>query len=332
MADPLTFTARRTFKSVWEILTNPEPEPPVMIAGLLREGSTLVIGGSSGVGKSLFSTQFGWCLSTGRDFLDMHTHRAYNVLYAQAEMAEWDVEERLRKQGDILNIPRDEWEGTKYHYLSIQPWSWKNEKAWLEERMDEMDCEVLILDPLSRIKPSDTPENDNDKVSDFLNFQLNELRVRKNLKALILVHHFGKPGNGEGAMRDPLDLLRGASALRDWMENFIYVGGKRHAPDAKLVFDKIRGFAPKPELHVNRTDFIFREADDIRPFILTLLSDFKHHNIDEITTFTSTSKDLIKAELKKLPVIYLPGKGYTLDRMGGEALLAEEGILWDNSP
>ena len=232
-----------------------------------------------GVGKSLFVTNLGWCLATGRPFLGMEVARPYRVVYAQAEMNEWDVEERLRKQGEVITGGTD-WSDVPYYYFSRKPWRWSPDIVELTEVMDEVGCEVLILDPLSRIKPSEVSENDNDKMGYFLNETLNGLIVNEALKALVIVHHFGKP-SGEQP-RDPLDLLRGASALRDWMENFIWVGGKRHAPDAKLVFDKVRGFAPRDNLLVQRRGLVFQMSGDMREPVLAVLADGAGHSKGEM--------------------------------------------------
>jgi hypothetical protein len=123
-------------------------------------------------------------------------------------------------------------------------------------------------------------------------------------------------------------MLRGASALRDWMENFIYLGGKRNASDARLVFDKVRGFEPKNPLSIQWSGFVARQNDDFLPLVLGVLADWEAHELSAVSVVVKCTPEMVRRSLLHVPHSNGQG-GVRLKYPDAVGVLNEYGVLWE---
>ena len=272
--DPVTPVVR----SFEQITSDPLPKAPSLVDGLVRIRGRLMIGGEPGVGKTTLALQLALALATGSSFLGLSVGRAFNVLYAQAEIETDLLEEKWEAQAKQFPPPFG-----RLHSYTAMPWIWDEQVKLLVEVIEHLGIEVLFLDPLFAICPADD-SNSNSQMSQFLRHTLDGLRQYCDLKGLVVVHHFKKPQPGySGSDVSSLSKLSGAGELGNWADAFIGLLGTRQTADALIEFDKIRAFEPKEPMLVTRNaNFVYEDAAWQLQAIAKLLSDGEWHARDEV--------------------------------------------------
>lgn len=221
---------------------NPLPPLKVVVDGLILEGSSVLVGGEPGVGKSALMQQLAFCLVSGVPWLGHNVYGTYKVMIGNAELPPQVMQQRMRIQGREFVVPNQ----SLFHY-TVRPWDWNDQYARLVSACQERSIDVLMLDPLSAILPPEYDELDTRQMTLFTRRHLESLRMGLGLKALVVVHHFKKP-NADSWRWSLLQRVSGAYALSRWFNLAILV-------DAKP------GQAKEAILHIGKQNFF----DEVQP-------------------------------------------------------------------
>lgn len=229
-----------------DAVESPPPEPPELIAGMLRAGELCVLGAERGVGKSWFAANCAVLLGRGEGYLGgaLRVVRPARVLLCSGEVDEWESSRRWRILTGSAEVPEgvaetfDRWRIRTVRRRSSaggsdQASRWSEGEEWtdasLDERLEqtvvEHGFEVLIIDPWRNFYAGS--ESSNDEVEAALD-KLRDLALRTGV-ALWVLHHLGKATEA----REPEDLWRGASRLADWASTRITL--LRHYTDRQAA-------------------------------------------------------------------------------------------------
>jgi replicative DNA helicase len=231
------------FISANDLITRELSPPPEIIGeGIMPQGSGVFLTGDSGIGKSLLTLELAVKLSRGVELWGLPVKRAVKVLIVQAENPDHSMQFRLKRIMSGLSIsqaPRLFFTPSDLRLNLSQP----KDRNILIDLISRTEAELVILDPL--ISYHATPENDNSQMRSFLD-SLTDIS-RSSRAAWLLVHHHGRPQDGESR-------YRGASAIKDWADSFLTLTHKtsRERTLLELAFVKIRHGAGRPPLILER--------------------------------------------------------------------------------
>jgi putative DNA primase/helicase len=182
------------------------PPREMLLSPILPERSLAMLYAPRGVGKSWLGLSIGLAVAAGQPLLRWSAPRPRNVLYVDGEMPLVSLQERLREisagyGGDIPNdgfriLAADNVEGGIN--LSLE----EGQQA-LEPLLGDID--LLILDNLSTLLTSRS-----ESASDaWVPIQTWFLKLRREGKSVLLIHHAGTNGRQRGTSRreDALDTV-----------------------------------------------------------------------------------------------------------------------------
>lgn len=193
-----------------ELFDRDLPPAEEIISPWLRGQSLNMIHAWRGVGKSHIALGIAYAAATGGKFLQWHASKPVRVLYIDGEMQGSDLKSRLLaidaangktdpslidnlriitpdvQVGRMLDIADPEWQAT------------------LDEVIGE--ASLIVVDNLSCLARSGGKENDSDSWEPLLEWGL---RMRREGRAVIFVHHSGKNGLQRGTSRreDSLNIV-----------------------------------------------------------------------------------------------------------------------------
>lgn len=171
-----------------------------LVPDLLTANELFALAGPPRAGKSLLVLELARCIASGEKFLDRPVTQG-PVLFVRCEDSESKTKERELAQG---------WsEGLPVFWLDKFKLS---DLRHLKELVTELQCRLIILDTLSRIRTADISESaaEMSLVLEPLQDMAEELGV-----CVLLVHHTGKVKlDQEGGFLEVFDSIRGSSAIR----------------------------------------------------------------------------------------------------------------------
>lgn len=221
-----------------------------LISGFWPWGRSLHIFSEAKTGKSLLML---WCAANIAMGRDPFTHRpieAQRVLYVDKEMTEQDVIERVND----MNFKPDQLENLRYAlYPDIAPLDTPKGGMSLLRLMDEEQCDICMLDTLSRVVQGE--ENSNDTYQAFHTFTGSLLKA--NGKTMARLDHEGKvkgTSRGASSKADDVDLLYSLAKID--------VGNS----DSGLVLKEF-----KSRIKGNRKEIRLEQGDDPVSFKTTVL-------------------------------------------------------------
>lgn len=185
-----------------------EPEP-FILDPILSPGTTALIYGPTGVGKSFLALGLALAAASGDSFLGWTAPRPYNVLYLDGEMSPEAVAGRLRLFGSPPPSLRmwlaAEQEGPRLD-LSTEDGIVRLMASWGA-------VDLVVVDSLSSL--AGVTHHDPERWSEmgwFLAFQ------QKMGRAVVLVHHASRDGALRGISRraDAMDVVMSLRRPRDW--------------------------------------------------------------------------------------------------------------------
>jgi KaiC/GvpD/RAD55 family RecA-like ATPase len=196
----------------------------------LCRGSGGLIVGTTGVGKSVFATQFAAHLAVGIDLFGIKhpNNKPLKVILVQAENDPLEL-------GEVLQSITADWETPAKTLLNenlvmYYVWQYSDLKFinWLDAVVDEHEADLVIVDPLMAYAGRDL--NDNASVADFLRNHVNRLlksRSRTKQFGLLFVHYTGKGNiskkNTEKSTASLIYDVLGASEIANWARCIIRI-------------------------------------------------------------------------------------------------------------
>lgn len=222
------------------IMIQTENHIPVLQDGILPFGENLLIAGEGGVGKSLVRLELSIHLAVGWDYLNFKTAKPRKVAIFQWENSEFNEVKRARRMIEglgINDIPNGQ---IKFMDRKVRPnISQKGGQEKLLELVKESEAEVIFYDCLTNMHSS--KENDNVQMRSVLDF-LSDINAKVGVTS-VLIHHFGKPSDGEETGKNSKHRIRGASSIIDWgttIFTFAHRPNKEHRPWFEIRVQKMR--------------------------------------------------------------------------------------------
>jgi RecA-family ATPase len=173
---------------------------------MLPYSGMMVIGADSKAGKSLVAMECIRAITTGENLFDAKEFwipETGRVLYVEAEVGEEGLQKRGRKMfaGQDLELLDQ-----NFYYVSKVPELQLHTlegRALLEKFVDDVQPNVLILDPIGQLHGYD--ENDNQEIGRLFHTLFALIRkYEHNNMAVIVVHHMRKKGSNPREEGDPL--------------------------------------------------------------------------------------------------------------------------------
>ena len=198
-------------------LMNRDVPPPVyIIDGLIPVGLGAIIAAPK-IGKSWFSLDLAMAVSTGTDFLEMHTTQ-HDVLYLALEDHDYRLKDRSRK------INEDGHTSYTDHLFFVKraPLLSENLLDLLDDFLDEHpDVKLIIIDTLQRVRGLAT-KKDNAYSYDYTEMgRLQDYAIDKGI-ALLVVHHTKKGRD----MDDFMNNTSGSQGINGSLDVALYINKK----------------------------------------------------------------------------------------------------------
>ena len=230
--------------------------PPELIAGLLHQGSKIVVGGSSKAKKTWTLLGMGVSVATGVDWLGRATSQG-NVLYVNLEIQAWAFQDRLQKilANANLRLKPDQ----------LQIWNLRGFAADAVDLVPRMIKEIkarelslVIVDPIYKCLGG-RDENKAGDIAAMMN-QLERLAVDTGA-AVAFGAHYSK---GNQAAKESIDRIGGSGVFaRD--PDTILTMTAHEEPDAFTVDATLRNFAPIKPFCVRWDYPLLKLAPDLLP-------------------------------------------------------------------
>ena len=214
----------------------------VVSAGMLPRGGSMFIGGEAKRWKTMLGQNLAICVAAGRPFLGFGVPAPRRTLYLQQEVAEAQVQKRLRTMLQSVATTHRIEPGT-LHILNVR--GLKLDTPGGVRRLDRLlrglRPEMVIFDPFYKIHNSN--ENKTDEMAALCD-RLDKL-MADHEHATVIIHHHAKPGleRREGAQQ-----LRGSSVLFAWGDSYLTINryGEPKARRIKLAFELRNAESPDP--------------------------------------------------------------------------------------
>lgn len=222
-----------------------EPDPPLLIEGILYRGAKMIIAGPSKSRKTWNLTDLAISVALGRPWCGFTT-RASSVLYVNLEIARFSYRKRIRficagrgfTPGDLSRFHVWNRRGKENEITQLA--------ARLRGQVARVGADLIIIDPIYKTY-GDREENSNTEMAQVLN-ELEKL-AHDSSAAVLIAAHFPK-GNLTG--RDAIDRVAGASVFgRD--PDALLIMTPHEQPDAFTVSPILRDLPPQPEFVIQWT-------------------------------------------------------------------------------
>lgn len=211
--------------------------------GLLVPKSRMVLAAPAKSMKSFSAIHLAMSLATGKEFWGFTTPRKLKVLMVQMELPREEIKKRAI---DILTLKvfaPTEFDRNLHIYSDSKfkitnPTHLDGLRLWMMEHPTD----VVLFDPLYRLHDKD--ENSSQQMQYV--FSLLDTLIGQFGVALVLIHHYGKPGEFKNL---GADRMRGSSALAGWADTLVYMwfNDKHEGMDEfKVEFETRFREAPEP--------------------------------------------------------------------------------------
>ena len=212
--------------SIHDFVDIDEQPPENVCEEILLKGGTGCIAGTSNVGKSILALQFAIAVAMGVPFMNFNIPRPRRVYFAQFEMMNSMVRDRLIRimnamidkypeQRDILSKNLD------MNYiekdLSIFSDKWESLRGNMLSGMRRGPYEVLVVDNLYTSTAVDIFNNEKLKM---LLQQIRSIQLEFDLSILMINHHNKQYGEN---LRLNQDQIRGGKLFTDFLDNAVQV-------------------------------------------------------------------------------------------------------------
>jgi putative DNA primase/helicase len=245
------------------------PAREMLLSPILPERSLAMLYAPRGVGKSWLGLSIGMAVAAGQPLLRWSAPRQRNVLYVDGEMPLVSLQERLKEisAGFERDIPNDGFRILAADSLDggINLSTEEGQQA-IEPLLESID--LLILDNLSTLLPSRS-----ESASDaWVPIQTWLLKLRREGKSVLLIHHAGTNGRQRGTSRRE-DALDTVIALRR-PEDYSPEQGARFEIHFEKLRNRVEGAGAIPfearleTLDVDRQQHIRWSSSDLKPPML----------------------------------------------------------------
>jgi len=209
-----------------------EPDPPLLIDGLLFKGSKMIIAGPSKARKTWNLTDLAVCLSVGQPWCGFTTRRS-KVLYVNLALQSFSYRKRIRWICEKKGIATAELGG--FHLWNLRGHATEVTRLVgdILRHVKDAAYDLIIVDPIYKTY-GDREENSNTDMGQVMNELEGLARLAK--VAVVIAAHFPK---GNLAARDAIDRVAGAAVFgRD--PDVLLVMTPHEEPDAFTITPILR--------------------------------------------------------------------------------------------
>ena len=242
------------FVDASEAIAAPEPEPPVLVTGLLHKGSKLVLGGGSKSFKTWSLIDLAISVATGSQWWGMDTVQG-RVLYLNFEVQGCFFTQRVQKiaRAKGLTIPKD-----ALHVANLRGQATNASSLLPRIAARAKDYSLVVLDPLYKLLAG-RDENAAGDMSGLMN-ELERLAVQTGA-AVAFGAHFSK---GNQAGKESIDRISGSGVFaRD--PDAILLMTRHEEQDAFAIETTLRNFAPMEPFCVKWNFPLMRRDGGLNP-------------------------------------------------------------------
>jgi len=211
------------------------PEREVILEPIITRQSLIMLHAWRGLGKTLTTLGIALAIANGKSFLKWRATKPHRVIYIDGEMPANQMQNRIKKILKSMGVSEHNNDYFKLLTPDFQDMGMPDIST--QEGQDELynlssfrDAEVVVIDNLSTLCRTGK-ENEE---SSWNSVQSLILRLRKEGKAVLIVHHSGKGGGQRGTSKKE-DILDTVITLKR-PEDYTASEGARF----KVEFEKAR--------------------------------------------------------------------------------------------
>lgn len=250
----------------------PDPDPAELIAcHYLEVGSSLIITGPTGVGKTSLENQMSVCFSLGRPFLGLQPVRPLRILTFQAEQSDADLGYSRAGIFEGLKLTEEERAEVMLRYW-VANHTGRTGQSFIDNDLVPalltLESNMFCLDPLFAFAGCDF--KDQAAITSFLRGGLQPV-LRRFKCAMAATHHANKPPSDKATHRrgwNELDFAYAGSGtieLSNWTRAAIHIEPTKTAGIFKVTYGKRRNRLKAP------IEFIRHCDNPDRPFWVEVL-------------------------------------------------------------
>jgi len=238
----------------------------------LTRGSSMIVSGGTGIGKSSLMMQIVIQWALGKDFFGIAPVRPLKIGVIQAENDKGDLAEAFQGVGFGLNLNPDEMRMLQ-HQLEFRTEAVRTGDqflAYARRFIHKSKLDVIVADPLFSYFGGDL--SDQGEVSVFLRNKLQPI-LQETKVAWIWMHHISKAQRKDGEPMTTMELAHagfGSSELANWAREIAVLAevGQFKPRRFQLAFCKRGGRLPKPIINLQHgTDRI--KWEEYNPLVIT---------------------------------------------------------------
>ena len=276
-----------------EFVARDIPASPVLIEGMLHQGSKMLISGPSKMGKTWLLIDLAVSIQTGTPLWGLQTKQA-NVLYINLELQEFHAQKRYKRILNAKNL-------TAKNGMGI--WNLRGRACDISKLRSQLmpdilkgDYGLIVIDPIYKVY-GDRDENSVSDVAEIMN-ELEQI-TNETGAALVYVAHQTK-GNQSG--KEAIDRFSGSGTFARDVDSGLILTEHEEADCYTADAAILRNFPPfKPFVLHWECPLMVRE-NDIDPERLKArrpTNPAKHHTIEEIMAHVPHDEPIDKNVLRE---------------------------------
>jgi hypothetical protein len=210
------------------------PEPVFQIEGIILDRSITILAGYQSTFKTHLCSYLGLCVINGAKLFDKLACRKDKVLYINEELHPGAFQKLLKQlsKGTGLDVTNDI---TVMNFQNLKIDSDEDNKKYLKLITDKK-IKLVIFDTFREC--FNAAENSADEIMRVLANYVRPI-IEKTGCSFLIIMHKGKAGVGTDS-RQPVDLIRGSSVFRNYVDSIILIERVRKTERVELSHEKIR--------------------------------------------------------------------------------------------
>jgi hypothetical protein len=188
-----------------DLLALPVNKPPELVAGLVHQGSKLIIGGGSKSCKTWVMMDLALSIASGQPFWGLDTAQG-PIVYLNLELPEWSFQERLAW---LCTARRIKLEHGQFIIWPLRGHScdWSHMESGIINRLKDRQLKAVFLDPTYKVLGS----RDENSAGDMANLCAGFERLALATSAAVVnASHYSK---GNQSAKIPMDRISGSGAV-----------------------------------------------------------------------------------------------------------------------